>query len=986
MVKTVYTGPRGGKYSDPDHKHAWTPDKEIAATSATTGAAGQLFASALEGLKARHAKAKKAGDKKAAAELGAQIKGATAGQKPRKRFAGGKLVTEYHGGGVAAGSKEHWPHDVPGPSGAFWSALDHLEGHKGEHDDGNKAKARAVTTEAVKVSKRLRSQAAAAQLDRSKAVRLTSLAQQVEEFGKFALHVSGDASKPWPDASGKTKAPRKAPEGQHDMFSGPAPARTAKGPAQGQLGLFGKAQLDLFGGHHKPAKTHHKPAKTHHGPYIGPRGGKWADPQHTKAWKDPTPAAAPVETAEDRKKAVKALERVADQTGWILMDSGGGKPRRYQRNDRTMTIEVGKGTIDLPEGRVMHSGTWTAAAKVAAVYMQKNKRVAGATFKEGDAVEFDHAGDVGWERLSGVVSDVRYGRGWPARPEYRVQPSKGRQKWVEDTRVYKPSVAEEAPAEFAWTNGEVRAVKNLITGKGVYTVGYAGGGTPEAGLAEAREKWPRLLEAGFLEFLPHGDGDGRPHAMVRLTEAGAADWLARYERGSDDPKDVRFRTRKLLDAIGSASPNSRAGGMADEVRAKLTRLELEIGLPPSTEEGVRARVKIPDTWKLKHIAFKDGTSAPRDLEASGKIGDGMAGADGLRLKFDKHGKLDRVVELTKVYRSGQTTETRERKSNNWPTLAAAISGLAENSRRQRARQRLDPVPETAEFVADYMRSIGESRFAPRTTRAADHATLEEFVAAAGPISEVELNEIGDEWEDHQKAQAAKTEARAQFDRQNAVRKQQEAAGKANAKSAAQAFADRLNSKKGGPQARVWQGRTGAPRVYIGGKAGGYVTVGYSGQLDESGLGHMYPGWAKVYKEAKGEHWRHEAAKADAATAAMKGEESAFADYGKPGDVARARSHADRLRDMLPPGANVWQPPGEDSLPRVNIGTQGSRSIQSVRGHMQPADAGYLVVGPTGALSETNAGVRTLHRENLKPEALAQVEAALDAYRARRLTV
>ena len=326
MSKQQYIGPKGGKYSDAAHKHAWTPDKEIAQTSATTGAAGQLFSSALDALKVRHAKAKKAGDKKLAGELDAQIKGAKAGQKPRKRFAGGKLVTEYHGAGVAAGSKEHWPHDVPGPSGAFWAALGHLEAHKGEHDDGNKAKARAVTTEAVKVSKRLRGQAAAAQLDRSKAVRLTSLAQQVEEFGKFALHVSGDAGKPWPQTT-PTKAPRRAPEGQHDLFGGPAPekpeekTRTASGPAQ--LGLFGKAlakaQLDLFGGGHK---THAQ----HGGPFVGPRGGKWADAKHTIPWKETQESGKTVDggtrpahttrmdTTHKTKEAVEAAARHKEHT------------------------------------------------------------------------------------------------------------------------------------------------------------------------------------------------------------------------------------------------------------------------------------------------------------------------------------------------------------------------------------------------------------------------------------------------------------------------------------------------------------------------------------------------------------------------------------------------------------------------------------------------------------------------------------------------
>jgi hypothetical protein len=100
-------------------------------------------------------------------------------------------------------------------------------------------------------------------------------------------------------------------------------------------------QQDLFG-----AKV--KPKRHRGGPYIGPRGGKWADPQHTKAWKEdantnvtaPTHAAAHAKPVK-HKHGVKrgAAQSTRDKAKGLLASLlQGGKLTDRQWQDQSTPL------------------------------------------------------------------------------------------------------------------------------------------------------------------------------------------------------------------------------------------------------------------------------------------------------------------------------------------------------------------------------------------------------------------------------------------------------------------------------------------------------------------------------------------------------------------------------------------------------------------------------------------------------------------------
>jgi len=84
-------------------------------------------------------------------------------------------------------------------------------------------------------------------------------------------------------------------------------------------------QLGLFDRPAKP-KPSAKPAPRG-GPFIGPRGGKWADPQHTIPWKEPT--AKPAKAAEVPEPKAKPKPQVHSKTfertisTWVTSDGKG---------------------------------------------------------------------------------------------------------------------------------------------------------------------------------------------------------------------------------------------------------------------------------------------------------------------------------------------------------------------------------------------------------------------------------------------------------------------------------------------------------------------------------------------------------------------------------------------------------------------------------------------------------------------------------------
>lgn len=111
------------------------------------------------------------------------------------------------------------------------------------------------------------------------------------------------------------------------------------------------------------------------GPYIGPRGGKWADAQHTIPWEEPSLPTAPTAPKEGKKSSMQHAIDLAKQLGIPVERSGpksvalGGKAAF----DRDLGKWNGKRGAD---------GRRVASASKALAWLKKHEstKAAGADF------------------------------------------------------------------------------------------------------------------------------------------------------------------------------------------------------------------------------------------------------------------------------------------------------------------------------------------------------------------------------------------------------------------------------------------------------------------------------------------------------------------------------------------------------------------------------------------------------------------------------
>ena len=233
---------------DYEYEEEWSAKKELHETEGISAGVGGLFDQALDALKERHLTAKRRlastrkKEKRPALQaevdrLAAKIQRATGQKKKRAKFTPRGMVEEIHFAGAAAGTQDDWPQDEHPLTPAFWAGIDVLNRHLVKPSTMRRtplAVANAVAKEAKEGALTLREKRkeAVSQHDRARAVRLESLAAQLDEFAKLGKYATGRVS----------LRQQKRVEGQPGLFDPPAaPLKDDKN--SGQMSLFASMRL-----------------------------------------------------------------------------------------------------------------------------------------------------------------------------------------------------------------------------------------------------------------------------------------------------------------------------------------------------------------------------------------------------------------------------------------------------------------------------------------------------------------------------------------------------------------------------------------------------------------------------------------------------------------------------------------------------------------------------------------------------------------------